>query len=76
MTYGAVVDEIPTDDEVLAAVGDEPEGKNPSEVLKILLDQEHSRANVQRAIQRVLDRGKVQYNASLRLVTEKQKQAA
>lgn len=78
MAQGAIVDEIPTDEEVLAAVGLEAEGKSPSEVLSILLAGNHTRANAQRAIQRVLDRGKIKYNTALRLavVVENEKLAA
>lgn len=63
-----MTDEIPKDDEVIAAIGKDEEGKSPSEVLRVLLDSGHTRANSQRAIQRVLDRGKAQYNSALNLV--------
>lgn len=62
------MDEIPTDDEVLKAIGHESEGKGPSEVLSLLIGEGHTRANSQRAIQRVLDRGKVQYSKALKLM--------
>ena len=66
-----VMDEIPTDDEVLAAIGEDTEGRSPSEVLNLLIDGGHTRANSQRAIQRVLDREKVQYSTALKLVVLK-----
>ncbi|MEA3001181.1 MAG: hypothetical protein QOK17_3014 [Sphingomonadales bacterium] len=70
------MDEIPTDDEVLAAIGRNTEGQGPSEVLNILMRGGHTRANSQRAIQRVLDRGKVNYTTALRLVLADQAMAA
>lgn len=60
-------DDIPTDAEVVDAIGTDPLGKSASDVLQVLLAGGHTRANSQRAIQRVLDRGKVQYNRALNL---------
>jgi hypothetical protein len=62
-------DEIPNDDEVIAIVdraGDA--GISPSEVLAELVAGDHNRADSQRAMQRVLDRGKIAFNTTLKLI--------
>jgi hypothetical protein len=59
--------EIPTDDEVLAAINAANGGLTPSELMAVL-ETEHTRANIIRAIQRVLDRGKVCLSDDSKLV--------
>lgn len=59
--------EIPTDEEVLAALGTSDAGLTPSQLLAVL-EVDHTRENVIRAIQRVLDRGKVYLTDGARLV--------
>jgi len=59
--------EIPTDDEVLAALGASDDGLTPTELMGAL-EPDHTRDNIIRAIQRVLDRGKVHLTDDAKLV--------
>ena len=59
--------EIPTDDEVLAALEGSEGGLTPSELIAVF-HADHTRENIIRAIQRVLDRGKVQLSDGAKLV--------
>jgi hypothetical protein len=63
--------EIPTDEEVLAALATNPEGLTPTALMAALEAQEHTRENIIRAIQRVLDRGKVCLSDDAKLVPAK-----
>lgn len=59
--------EIPTDEEVLAALEATAGGLTPSELMAVL-EVDHTRDNIIRAIQRVLDRGKVCLSDGAKLV--------
>jgi hypothetical protein len=59
--------EIPTDTEVLEALAASDNGLTPSELMAVL-EVDHTRDNIIRAIQRVLDRGKVCLSDGARLV--------
>ena len=59
--------EIPTDDEVLAALEGNPEGLTPSALLEAL-GNDHSSDDIIRALQRVLDRGKVHLSDDAKLL--------
>lgn len=59
--------EIPTDEDVLAALEMTPGGLTPTELMAVL-EPDHTRDNIIRAIQRVLDRGKVHLSDGAKLV--------
>jgi hypothetical protein len=59
--------EIPTDEEVLAALEASDGGLTPSQLMAVL-EAEHSRDNIIRAIQRVMDRGKVRLSDGARMI--------
>jgi hypothetical protein len=60
--------EIPTDEEVLAALATGSEGLSPSELIQALEAQGHTEENIIRAIQRVFDRNKVSLSEGAKLV--------
>ena len=68
MTYEADVDEVPTDDEVMAIVGATEDGIDAASLVDQLVAGAHTRRNSQRAVQRALDRGKIDLGRGLRLV--------
>ena len=59
--------EIPTDEEVLAALEASDGGLTPSQLIAAL-EADHSRDNIIRAIQRVMDRGKVRLSDGARMI--------
>lgn len=70
-------DEIPTDAEVIAALQSCEGGLRPSDLVSRLEEAGHTKENVVRAMQRVLDRGKASLSDGGRFVAaEAAKQAA
>jgi hypothetical protein len=61
------MDEIPNDDEILDALRASEGGLTPTELMQAL-EAEHTRENIIRAIQRVLDRNKVFLSDGAKLV--------
>lgn len=60
--------EIPTDEEVLAALETTVDGLTPTALMDALRAEGHSDENIIRAIQRVFDRNKVSLSEGARLV--------
>ena len=60
--------EIPTDEQVLAALQGTDEGLTPTELIQALRDDGHTEENIIRAIQRVFDRNKVSLSEDAKLV--------
>ena len=60
--------EIPTDEEVLAALQTSAEGLAPTALIQALQAQGHTEENIIRAIQRVFDRNKVCLSEGAKLV--------
>lgn len=64
----ADLNEIPTDDEVLDALRASADGLTPTALMDVLEASDHTRENIIRAIQRVLDRNKVCLSDGAKLV--------
>ena len=60
-------DEVPSDGEILGVIDGAECGLTPGEIFQAL-EAEHSRENIIRGIQRVLDRGLVELTDGARLI--------
>lgn len=72
----AKIEEIPSDDEVLAVIRGSAHGIMPSALIQALCEAGHTEENTIRAIQRVFDRGLVCLGDGARLVEAKVRVAA